>query len=295
MSDKMNELTQIGSRLSVCRQNKNMTQEELAYRLGVTPQALSKWERGVSFPDISMLADISRLLEVSTDYLLGIGIGMQDGAGSDERAMQLEIGRNLNSCMEAPELVFSMDLVPLFVDNKFVPKIQKMRRKLSRFGILLPVVRLRDDEMLKGQEFMILAYHNVLYSEVLETVNDDTVDYMLKKLEETVTAKYDEILNPDLVKNLVDYLKTGYPALIEGVVPERIPYCLLMEVMKKVFVRGYGPAYLPKIIEIMNCALYHEQRLSVEELALRVVCKIEREDNFQAVMRKREEMREAGR
>ena len=73
MNDKTNELTQIGSRLSVCRQNKNMTQEELAYRLGITPQALSKWERSVSFPDISMLADISRLLEVSTDYLLGLG------------------------------------------------------------------------------------------------------------------------------------------------------------------------------------------------------------------------------
>ena len=40
------------SRLSMFRQNKNMTQEELAERMGVTPQALSKWERGHSLPDI---------------------------------------------------------------------------------------------------------------------------------------------------------------------------------------------------------------------------------------------------
>ena len=38
------------SRLSMFRQNKNMTQEELAGRMGVTPQALSKWERGHSLP-----------------------------------------------------------------------------------------------------------------------------------------------------------------------------------------------------------------------------------------------------
>ena len=35
------------SRLSMFRQNKNMTQEELAGRMGVTPQALSKWERDI--------------------------------------------------------------------------------------------------------------------------------------------------------------------------------------------------------------------------------------------------------
>jgi len=63
---------QIGSRLSVYRQNKNMTQEELANRLGITPQALSKWERGVSLPDTSMLPDIARQLEISIDHLLGI-------------------------------------------------------------------------------------------------------------------------------------------------------------------------------------------------------------------------------
>ena len=72
MADKTNELKQFGTRISVCRQNKNMTQEEMAGRLGITAQALSKWERGISLPDIAMTADISRLLGVSTDYLLGV-------------------------------------------------------------------------------------------------------------------------------------------------------------------------------------------------------------------------------
>ena len=40
-----------GIRLAECRRNKNFTQEELANRLGVTPQALSKWEKGLSSPE----------------------------------------------------------------------------------------------------------------------------------------------------------------------------------------------------------------------------------------------------
>lgn len=40
---------QIGENISRFRQNQNMTQEEFASRLGVTPQAVSKWERGAAF------------------------------------------------------------------------------------------------------------------------------------------------------------------------------------------------------------------------------------------------------
>ena len=41
-------LNQIGSRILSRRKQLRMTQEELANRLGITPEALSKWERGVS-------------------------------------------------------------------------------------------------------------------------------------------------------------------------------------------------------------------------------------------------------
>lgn len=42
----------IGIRISQYRQNRNLTQEELAVKIGVTSQAVSKWERGQSLPDI---------------------------------------------------------------------------------------------------------------------------------------------------------------------------------------------------------------------------------------------------
>ncbi|MDU4974588.1 MAG: helix-turn-helix transcriptional regulator, partial [Hungatella hathewayi] len=43
------------------RKNKDMTQEELAKRLGVTAPAVNKWENGNSLPDITLLAPIARL------------------------------------------------------------------------------------------------------------------------------------------------------------------------------------------------------------------------------------------
>lgn len=61
---------QIGENIRRYRKKKNMTQEEMANRLGVTPPAVNKWENGNSCPDIALLAPIARLLDISVDTLL---------------------------------------------------------------------------------------------------------------------------------------------------------------------------------------------------------------------------------
>ncbi|MCL2170130.1 MAG: helix-turn-helix domain-containing protein [Defluviitaleaceae bacterium] len=61
----------IGKRISALRKERDMTQVDLADRLGVTYQAVSSWERGNSMPDIAKLPDISQILNVSIDELLG--------------------------------------------------------------------------------------------------------------------------------------------------------------------------------------------------------------------------------
>lgn len=62
----------IGEVIKNERQKKNMTQAELAARLNVTPQAVSRWEMGISYPDIVMMPKISEVLWASADELLGI-------------------------------------------------------------------------------------------------------------------------------------------------------------------------------------------------------------------------------
>lgn len=51
---------------------KNLTQEDLAVLLGLTPQSISKWERAESYPDITLLPALANILETSIDLLLGM-------------------------------------------------------------------------------------------------------------------------------------------------------------------------------------------------------------------------------
>ena len=60
----------MGSRIAARRKEKGMTQEELAARLGVSAQAVSKWENDLSCPDISLLPGLCRILGITSDELL---------------------------------------------------------------------------------------------------------------------------------------------------------------------------------------------------------------------------------
>lgn len=63
----------IGNKIRELRNKHNLTQEELAVKLSISPQAVSRWECGVSLPDISMIPLLSKTLFVSADELLGCG------------------------------------------------------------------------------------------------------------------------------------------------------------------------------------------------------------------------------
>lgn len=60
----------IGKRISEYRKKKNLKQDELAEMLGVSPQAVSKWENDLSCPDISLLPELSRILGASIDEIV---------------------------------------------------------------------------------------------------------------------------------------------------------------------------------------------------------------------------------
>ena len=61
-----------GENLKRLRKEKELTQETLAEIFGVSFQTISKWERGETYPDITMLPVISSYFNVSVDSLLGV-------------------------------------------------------------------------------------------------------------------------------------------------------------------------------------------------------------------------------
>ena len=78
-----------GQLITELRKEKGMTQKQLAKALNVTDKAVSKWERGLSFPDISMLEPLSELLDISIMELLAGERQDEDEPMSREEAEDL--------------------------------------------------------------------------------------------------------------------------------------------------------------------------------------------------------------
>ena len=62
----------MGARLAQARRGQNMTQEQLAEKLGVTRQAVSRWESDTAYPETDKIVRMAALFGVSCDYLLGV-------------------------------------------------------------------------------------------------------------------------------------------------------------------------------------------------------------------------------
>lgn len=62
----------IGEKLKKLRRSKDLTQEEVATHLGISFQAISKWERGEGYPDITMLPILANYYQVTVDELIGM-------------------------------------------------------------------------------------------------------------------------------------------------------------------------------------------------------------------------------
>ena len=65
------KMVNISEKISSLRKGHNLTQEALGDMVGVSPQAVSKWEKGDSLPDISVIPDICKAFGISADALLG--------------------------------------------------------------------------------------------------------------------------------------------------------------------------------------------------------------------------------
>lgn len=88
-------------KLQLIRKNKGYTQEELAGKLDVSRQAVAKWESGQVYPDISNLIQISKLFNVTVDYLVKDQeciVGCSDDKMSDiNRLVEFRLEANRNT------------------------------------------------------------------------------------------------------------------------------------------------------------------------------------------------------
>lgn len=234
----MNQTNQtIGEIISIERQNRNMTQEEFASRLGVTPQAVSKWERGGGLPDVSLLSGICQILRISANRLLGI---QEDFLSETVCAENNDHYRTWNDTIrnliaEPLAVEFHPDLVPCFEEGLKGDLVETKRYGLSwDFGILMPTIRIRDNTLLKEKEFIVKSYDRILYREILITIDENTYQYIITKICDTCRDNYASILNKQIVKAIIDSVKEYFPGVADGLVPERISYLAVKDRLQKI-------------------------------------------------------------
>ena len=123
----MTDKKSFGSFIKQKRMEKNYSQKELAEMLFVTESAVSKWERGVSYPDISLISDICRVLEISEHELIT--------ASTDTSARKMmheahKFRTIRNTWFWAPTISYAVALLSCFICNLAV------NRTLSWFFIV---------------------------------------------------------------------------------------------------------------------------------------------------------------
>ena len=78
----------IGRFIAVRRKRANLTQLQLADRLGITDKAVSKWERGITTPDTSIMLELCDVLGISVNELLsGEEINMENSSQKNEQLL----------------------------------------------------------------------------------------------------------------------------------------------------------------------------------------------------------------
>lgn len=75
----------IGEKIQKCRKDRKMSQEELAAKLGVSRQAVSKWELNESIPDTENVVQLGRIFDISLDYLLKSEIEVEELVKGEEK------------------------------------------------------------------------------------------------------------------------------------------------------------------------------------------------------------------
>lgn len=88
----------LAEKITILRKKNGMSQEELADKLGVSRQSVSKWERAEAIPDLDKILVMSNLFGVSTDALLKDEIGVDDAGeqiGSEEPSLKRKVSMEM--------------------------------------------------------------------------------------------------------------------------------------------------------------------------------------------------------
>jgi len=145
----------MGARLAQARRGQNLTQEQLAEQLGVTRQAVSRWESDTAYPETDKIVRMAALFGVSCDYLLGVGD--EPGTGTPPspvtRLLQQAVGKRVQLAFYEEDDAVGCDwCVVRSFDGGWANVEFAWKRKDRREQRLIPLSAIRSFTILPDEE-----------------------------------------------------------------------------------------------------------------------------------------------
>ncbi|MCL2575738.1 MAG: helix-turn-helix domain-containing protein [Defluviitaleaceae bacterium] len=132
----------VGEFLKTSRKALKLTQGDVADNLGISAQAVSKWERGENMPDVAFLPDLSRILQVSVDQILNAGqIGNKDEDEIDfsnlvDAGLFNKVLTEIDKLQNMGDLQISLDFF-VYLNNTQKAELIKKMLMIDDYGITL--------------------------------------------------------------------------------------------------------------------------------------------------------------
>lgn len=112
---------EIGKLIATLRKQKNMTQQDLGDKLGVGFRAVSKWERGINFPDIGLINDLCEILGITTDELFK---GKLNSENKTKKPKKLSLSIKISLSIIGVLLIVISSIVAIIIN---IPHVYEMK------------------------------------------------------------------------------------------------------------------------------------------------------------------------
>ena len=208
----MFDIIKFGKALSTLRKNADMTQNEVADRLYLSRQAISKYERGESFPDISILVMIAELFNITLDQLIGYGNPTQG-----ESSILENIAKG-NSNIIADNIVDVVNLAPLLKPSILTKLSQQFEDQGIDISNIISLAEYLNDEtvvkLIENANFNDIS--SELLAKFIPMLNGNSKEAVFQKI-------LDGELDWHFIKTLLpyaDYMTTQIEAaVVSGALP----------------------------------------------------------------------------
>lgn len=238
------QIGEIGKGIAERRKQAGLSQEELARRLGLTRQAISRWESGAALPTVDNLVELARVLEVSVDELLqltreekqaglsaeSVGLLLDEQAGRQEKRM-----KRLTWALAAAAGVLVLGIViSALISNRQVRRLESSMQ--SRIGSLSAdvsqmsnrisseVAGAVEDALASGRsELADKGERGMEYDPKTQTVNVQVYAYPIK-LEEQTGAQFYAVCSGEKITVPAAQVESGFEATLPISVSEDTDY-----------------------------------------------------------------------